>query len=289
MAPLFRRRYSRNVLILRELTRIGTPVGGVDPVFLCKSIIPGRLFLCLCKSIILMVLDRAARSLYKRNRRGGVTPDVIGSPDFRVGKSRSPGVWTLMAVSECRKKPGHSTGVPKPDLAPVQTAAGFPPQSTQNRRALGTPGLGMTPGGMWPRSGGAAGFPPQNPHNRRVLGTPWFGMTTKGAWSKTGGLRLTTGGVSPGSGSAATVFCARVICNVIWKVNAGQYAYDVGNGTPVEKLMGEQEVARTKIVHHYLATKWSWLIRSSSESLRSHLRKAQARPELQTKAGTRKY
>ena len=110
------------------------------------------------------------------------------------------------AVPECRK-PRHSTGVPKPDLAPVQTAAG----------------LGMTPGGMCPRSGGAAGLPPQNAQNRRVLGTPGLGMTTKGRWPKAGGSGPTTGGIRGETGSTARRSCARVICNVIWKVNGGQY------------------------------------------------------------------
>jgi hypothetical protein len=60
-------------------------------------------------------------------------------------------------------------------------------------------------------------------------------MTTKGRWPKVGGLRLTTGGIRRRAESWVGRSCARVICNVIWKVNGGQYAYDVGNGTPVEK------------------------------------------------------
>ena len=147
-------------------------------------------------------MNSAVPEFRKKPRRstGVRKPDLIGSPDFRVGKSRS--------------------------LAPVQTAAG----------------LGMTTKGRWPRSGGAAGFPPQNAQNRRVLGTPGFGMRAKGAWPATDGIRRATkgnwpatGGIRRRAGSWAGRSCARVICNVIGKVNSGQYGDDVSNGTPVEK------------------------------------------------------
>ena len=76
-------------------------------------------------------------------------------------------------------------------------------------------------------------------------GDPGHGMTTGGVWSA-GGMRPTTGGIWPRRGSAAGRFCAVVICNVIWKVNCGQYACDGDNARLVEKARQAEERSKVR-------------------------------------------